>query len=106
MESTREGAMDERMLAFVVDARKHDLRFYWKNDSGEVLNGFGNLKDYLEGSGRTLQFAMKNGRTWKGIDVVDGDGNFYLKPDGVFGVPFRGLTCQRRGGAEWAVDLG
>ncbi len=98
-EYTREGAMDERMLAYVVDSRKQDMRLYWENGSGEVLNGFRSLKDYVEGSGRALQFAMKNGRTWKGIDAADGEGNCYLKPGGVIRVSmdFEGLLAREGG---------
>ncbi len=102
-------SMEEKVISYIVDPKTQDLRFYWKNDKGEPLKSIQNLKTYVETKNSTLLFAMNGGMFNKGfspqglfiqnkntlapLDTTNGDGNFYLKPNGVFyvtdeGIPF------------------
>ncbi len=88
------------MLSYTVDLKSQDLQLYWKDDKGEVLSSIQNLKTFVEGKKQTLVFAMNAGmfnpEHWPQglfiqqrkkvtpLDTLAGEGNFYLKPNGVF----------------------
>jgi uncharacterized protein YigE (DUF2233 family) len=89
---------DPRFVVFVTDASA--IRFYWKNEKGEILRSIANLKEHVGKTGHELRFAMnggmyrkdnspqglyiENGRELSPLDTASGSGNFYLKPNGVF----------------------
>lgn len=91
---------EDSFISHSVDLKKEALKFYWKNDKGAVIGNFANLKSYVESKGNTLEFAMnggmymqnqaplglyiEEGKTLASINARSGDGNFYLKPNGVF----------------------
>jgi uncharacterized protein YigE (DUF2233 family) len=91
---------DERFITRIVNVQNEDLKLYWKNDRGEIINNFSNLKSLVESKRQTLLFAMNGGMFNKDfspqglfieqqvsispLDTSSGDGNFYLKPNGVF----------------------
>lgn len=91
---------------FIVDPKTTNIEFFWKNDRGEIFRSIENLKKYVEGSGRSLKFAMnggmyepgnvpkglfvQNGQTLIPLDTKNGEGNFYLEPNGVFYLSFDG----------------
>lgn len=93
-------ASDDRFLTHIVDLQKNELQFYWKNEDGEILRSIGNLKKYIEDKGQSLLFAanagmykadnaplglyIENGKTLAPLNKYDGNGNFYLKPNGIF----------------------
>ncbi len=86
---------------------EQDLRFFWKNEQGQAFGSFPALSHALAQRNEELVFAMnagvfhsdyspvglyiENGRELKPAITGDGEGNFYLKPNGVFllhgGVP-------------------
>ena len=90
----------DRMVSCIIDPQKQDLQLYYKDDSGHILSSIGHLKDYLEHKNRKLIFAMNGGMfrpdnspvglfiqqqtTVTPLDTAAGNGNFYLKPNGVF----------------------
>ena len=91
---------DSRFLSYIVDPAHSDIRFYWKDDQGQLLRSIQNLKLFVEKQGKQLAFAM-NGGMYKAdnspqglfvqdnacltpLDTLSGTGNFYLKPNGVF----------------------
>jgi uncharacterized protein YigE (DUF2233 family) len=98
--NTNKNAIDNKILAYTVDTKIQDLQFYWKNEKGERLKSIQNLKYYVERQSLTLNFAMNGGmfnkdfspqglliqnkKTLAVIDTSEGNGNFYLKPNGVF----------------------
>ncbi|HLZ87325.1 MAG TPA: phosphodiester glycosidase family protein [Puia sp.] len=100
---------DESILGVVVDPQKQDLRFYWKDDSGQLFRSIGHLKDWLGQRHKKLVFAMNGGMfradnspvglfvqrgiTVTPMDTAAGEGNFYLQPNGVFY-----LTRDRKAG--------
>ncbi len=93
-------SLDDRILSYTVDPKKQNLKLYWKNDQGEILGSIQNLKTYIESKNLTLTFAMNGGMYMqnskplglfiqegvmhKNINKADGNGNFYLKPNGIF----------------------
>jgi uncharacterized protein YigE (DUF2233 family) len=91
---------DNRFVSYTVDTNKQDLKLYWKNDKNENFRSIQNLKLWLEEHKRRLVFAMnagmykqdnspqglyiENQKTLSPLDTSSGNGNFYLKPNGVF----------------------
>src|SRR5580700_7645351 len=82
------------------DARRDDIRLYWKGPDNKAYGGFSRLANTLAARGRTLRFAMnagmyetdlspvglyvEDGRQRHRADLRDGQANFHLKPNGVF----------------------
>jgi uncharacterized protein YigE (DUF2233 family) len=122
-------SIDNKILAYTVDPKKQDLQLYWKNDKGEMFKSIQNLKNYVENKNLTLIFAMNGGMfnkdfspqglfiqnktTLAVLDTADGDGNFYLKPNGVFyitsdNVPFvcRTSDFNDNGKIKYATQSG
>lgn len=93
-------SLNDNVIHYTVNPKKHDLQLYWKNDKGEILKSIANLKSHIESKNRKLLFAAnggmyKNDFTPQGLfiqnktvvtplDTGNGKGNFYLKPNGVF----------------------
>lgn len=91
---------NEEILAYIADPQKQDIEFFWKNDKGEILESFRNLKAYVESKGKELIFAtnagmfmqnlhplglfIQHGKTVTPLNTREGKTNFYLKPNGVF----------------------
>jgi uncharacterized protein YigE (DUF2233 family) len=91
---------DDLFLTYKVDLKKQDLRLYWKNDNNQNIGSIQNLKIWLEGKNRVLEFAMNAGMYKKdnspqglyiekqkilsALDTTRASGNFYLKPNGIF----------------------
>jgi uncharacterized protein YigE (DUF2233 family) len=89
-----------RYLVRTVDPKKEDLRFYWKDDQGNDLKDFAGLDKYVASKGEHLVFAanagmfdptskpvgllVQNGNEESPLNLADGTGNFYMKPNGVF----------------------
>lgn len=98
--TTTKNSLDDQILAYTVDTKTQDLQFYWKNDNNKILGSIQNLKTYVESKNLTLIFAMNGGmfnkdfspqglfiqnqKTLTVLDTADGNGNFYLIPNGVF----------------------
>lgn len=98
--TTNQNPIGDPILAYTVDTKIQNLQLYWKNDEGETFRSIQNLKDYVEHKDLTLTFAMNGGmfnkefapqglfiqnqKTLSVLDTADGNGNFYLKPNGVF----------------------
>ena len=91
---------DNRFVSYKVDTKKQDIKLYWKDDRNEIFRSIQNLKLWIDKSKRKLVFAMNAGMykpdnspqglfiekqaTLSPLDTLDGNGNFYLKPNGVF----------------------
>jgi len=81
-----------------VDAAK--LRLFWQGDNGQPLRRLDRLAAWLKPQGKTLSFGMNagmyhadggpvgllviDGRELAPLNLSDGQGNFFLKPNGVF----------------------
>lgn len=83
-----------------VDPAKVDVRLYWKNENNEAYSTFGSLNSAIEQKGKKLLFAtnagifsedfspgglhVENGKELHALNLRDGEGNFHMKPNGVF----------------------
>jgi uncharacterized protein YigE (DUF2233 family) len=83
-----------------VDLRTADVSLHLKDSAGQRLSTFKSLDEYLKTKGQQLLFAtnagvfepsadptglhVEQGRQLVPLNTRDGDGNFYLKPNGVF----------------------
>ncbi|WP_261990036.1 phosphodiester glycosidase family protein [Hymenobacter puniceus] len=87
-------------LSYQADLRQQKLQLYWQDEQHHPLRSLGRLRNWLAGRGDTLVFAMNGGMFRPGnaplglyienrqqltpLDTLEGAGNFYLKPNGVF----------------------
>jgi len=91
---------DGDIITYKVDLNEADLRFYWKGNDGNIIRSFQNLKLLTDGNHQKLVFAMnggmykkdnspqglyiEDGKVISKLDTGSGNGNFYMKPNGVF----------------------
>jgi uncharacterized protein YigE (DUF2233 family) len=89
-----------------VDLDKERLELFLQNEKGATFKSFSTLDAWLRGRGRQLAFAMnagmyhadyspvglyiENGRELSPLNLRNDDGNFFLKPNGVFAVTENG----------------
>ena len=89
---------DTRFLSFTT--RPSRVTLFWKDDHAQILGSLQNLKVFTETKKKKLTFAMNGGMYKKDqspqglfiengvieapLDTLSGNGNFYLKPNGVF----------------------
>lgn len=82
------------------DPRKDDVRLYLNDDQGNLLRDFSSLDKFVRSKGEHLVFAanagmfepnskpvgllVQNSLEQAPLNLNDGTGNFYLKPNGVF----------------------
>ncbi len=94
---SRDGA-DYTVCSF--DARRDEIRLYWRDESGKPYENFSDLAQSLKARGRTLRFAMNAGmfaedlspiglyveddKLLRKADTREGASNFHMKPNGVF----------------------
>lgn len=91
---------DDQFVSYIVDAKKQNINLYWKDDQQKIFKSIQNLKGWLDKKHKKLVFAMNAGMYKKdnspqglfienqkiitALDTTSGEGNFYLKPNGVF----------------------
>lgn len=101
-QKTEQKKTDEIFADFIVDPHQSNVRFFWKDANGEIFKSFENVKKEVEKNGGKLRFAMnggmyqedrkplglfiQNGKTLAPLNRREASGNFYLKPNGVFGI--------------------
>jgi len=87
-------------LVRTVDPKKEDPRLFLKDDQGNLLHDFTGLEKTVSAQGERLLFAanagmfepdgkpvgllVQNGAETSPLNLNDGTGNFYMKPNGVF----------------------
>ena len=87
-------------LVKTVDLHKDDLRLYWNDAQGHPFGDFAPLEKFVASQGERLLFAANagmfesdfkpvgllvvNGAEQSPLNLREGTGNFYLKPNGVF----------------------
>ena len=98
--SKNEIVEDERFISYIVNPKKQNVEFFWKNERGEHFKNAENLISWLKSKNKKLLFSTNGGMYKKDnspqglyientiikseIDTSNGKGNFYLKPNGVF----------------------
>ncbi len=110
--ATQRQEKELRILSFVTDPS--NIKFYWKDDKGQILKSIQNLKQFIESKDQHLKFAMnggmykkdnspqglfiQNATTLSPLDTGSGTGNFYLKPNGVFYLTTdnKAVICQSK----------
>lgn len=92
---------ESKLISHIINPKKQEIHFYWKDKNGNTYASLNNLKSKLEQEDKQLVFAMNGGmynkdKTPQGlyidngvliakIDTVNkGYGNFYLQPNGIF----------------------
>ena len=93
---------DDRIVYSVINPKRDRIQFFWTDYNGVPYRSIQNLKEYAEKQGKELKFAMnggiylpggnnmpeglfiENAITQTAINLKDGNGNFYMKPNGVF----------------------
>ena len=100
---TKEHSFGERRyLVATVDLEKESLQLFLGDGQGHCFNNFANIDRWLAPRKRRLIFAMNagmfhpgfapvglfvdHGRTIGQLNLEKGEGNFFLKPNGVFAV--------------------
>jgi uncharacterized protein YigE (DUF2233 family) len=89
-----------------VDLATQQLRLFWQDDKGRPLRRLDRLAAWLKSRGKTLVFGMNagmyhadaspvgllviDGREIAPLNLSSGEGNFFLKPNGVFLLTARG----------------
>ena len=99
-------------VSYVADLQKQTLKLYWKGEDGVLFSSLGNLRKALLAKGKTLLFAMnggmykpdyspqglyiQEGKIMQVLDTLEGEGNFYKKPNGVFYTTTegKGFVCK------------
>lgn len=125
----QEGA---RFWVRVFDPTRERLSLHWKNGDGQPLATLAALREAVEASGnRRLLFAtnagmftpaavpvglhVEEGKELAPLNTADGEGNFFLKPNGVFFMNERGTAgvweterCakEKPGGVRLATQSG
>ena len=98
--SVKEKKFGEGFVSYAVDPKKQDLKLYWKDDKQQNFKSILSLKTWLEKNNKNLIFAMnagmykednsplglfiENKKVMSSLNTKSGNGNFYLKPNGVF----------------------
>jgi len=83
-----------------VNLQKTKLELYSRDDSGQPIKRFDRLAEMVKAKGKTLTFAMNagmyhpdfspvglfvsDGRELRPVNTTNGNGNFFLKPNGIF----------------------
>ena len=87
-------------IGYEVKPDSGEIRMYWKDDKGNILGSLNNVKNFVEQENYQLVYAcnggmymqnqmplgyyIEQGKTLQKINTKSGNGNFYLKPKGVF----------------------
>jgi uncharacterized protein YigE (DUF2233 family) len=97
------------VVSYQVNPQKKQLQFYWKDNNGNAFKSISNLKSFIESKNQKLVFALNGGMYKKDnwpqglfidnfleqspIDTGIGNGNFYLKPNGVFYITHENIAA-------------
>ena len=96
----RENVDAQRFTTIRVDVRTEHIELFLRDDSGRPFNRFDRLTSWLARKNKRLRFAMnagmyerdyspvgllvQDGRQVSPLNLSDGFGNFFKKPNGVF----------------------
>jgi uncharacterized protein YigE (DUF2233 family) len=90
----------QSFLVRSIDPKKEDLRLFYADDQGHPLRDFAALDKFVASKGDRLVFAanagmfqpdnmpvgllVQDGKETSPLNLNDGQGNFFMKPNGVF----------------------
>ncbi|MFP9099173.1 phosphodiester glycosidase family protein [Flavobacterium sp. RHBU_24] len=94
------GSLEDKFVTYTANPSTQKIILYYKDGNGNRIGSLGNLKKHVEKKGNKLLFAMNggmfqkdfsplglnidNGTIVQKLNTREGNGNFYLKPNGVF----------------------
>jgi len=127
--SAQQPIREERFVSYIVDPSKQTLQFFWKDGKGQIFGSLQNVKTAVEVKHKKLVFAMnggmyltdhtplglyiENGKKIRPLNNKRGDGNFYMKPNGVFYITTdnKALVCKttsfpNKGNIKYATQSG
>ncbi|AZA78020.1 hypothetical protein EG347_11075 [Chryseobacterium sp. G0186] len=97
---TKKREDENTFVLYKINPQKQNLQFYWKNSKNEMLKSIDHLKNEVESRNDKLVFATNGGmfepdnspkglyienfKLLKPLDTLQGSGNFYLPPNGIF----------------------
>lgn len=106
---SQKNADDNLFIYYIVDTKKQDLKLYWKKDTNEIFGSIQNLKSWLAKHNKKLIFAMNGGmykqdysplglfienkKIVSPLNINNGNGNFYMQPNGVFYIADNGFPA-------------
>ncbi|RZJ65926.1 MAG: hypothetical protein EOO50_11710 [Flavobacterium sp.] len=109
--SASAGIKQSNIISYRANLSKVHFALYWKDAKGNRIASLGNLRKLVEKQNKTLLFAMnagmfkkdfspqglyiENGKVLIARDNSGGNGNFYLKPNGIFCVDRNGIPTIR-----------
>ncbi|HEX8561919.1 MAG TPA: phosphodiester glycosidase family protein [Flavobacterium sp.] len=119
---------DARFICHTVNPLTDSVAFFWRDQNGNRLETIGQLRSWLKTQNKMLFFAVnggmfnrefapqglyiENSSVVTPIDLGNGNGNFYMKPNGVFYIT-TGDTAKIStsedfvaGGVEYATQSG
>lgn len=86
----------------IVDLQSEQLRMHWKDSNDSIIGSLSRLVEMYDSSAEELRYAVNGGIYEPGfvptglyiekgdilnpLNLKDGNGNFYLKPNGVFAI--------------------
>lgn len=92
--------LNNDFVEYVVNPKKQQIKMFWKDEKQANFISISNLKSWLNSNKKELVFATNGGMYHKGyapvglyienkitkakIDTTSNEGNFYLKPNGIF----------------------
>lgn len=95
-----QSSLEDKFINYIIDPKKQDLRFFYKDGKNQAYRSIQQLKTSLEKKGEKLLFAMNGGMYMEGniplglyieagklirpLNNRSATGNFYMKPNGVF----------------------
>ena len=98
--STSVSVADRRFTTIRVDVRRERIELFLRDDAGRIFKRFDQLRSWLASRNERLIFAMnagmfepdlspvgllvQDGQQVSPLNLSDGNGNFFLKPNGVF----------------------
>lgn len=107
----------KRFTVCRVNVRQQHLRLFHRDENGQPFKRFERLAPWLEARGQKLLFAMNagmyhadfsavglfvsDGRQSVPLNVAAGEGNFFLKPNGVFAVTESGAHVWESSEYSW-----
>lgn len=99
-QDNRAASINAKIISYTANPKTQNIQLFWKDDEGQILKSFTNLKTLLNGKNRKLVFAMnggmymanyaplglfiQEGKTLASINTRSATGNFYLNPNGIF----------------------
>jgi uncharacterized protein YigE (DUF2233 family) len=117
----------KRFTVCRVDVLKDRVSIGYQDDQGKVFQRFDRLASWVEARGEKLAFAMnagmyhrdfksvgllvREGATLAPLNLEEGQGNFFMKPNGVFAIRESGAlvvdaTAYEKTGVKWATQSG